>query len=262
MNSRRPIRSSGGAILGAWLVLGVLLLGAGCSEPDNRLTYQPTPVENIFPETPTGQQVKRHLDAMAGVGEEAEAGYQESLAALRVNPDAAAVLAEVYAKVPEENYFRRTLLTEALKELRSPAAFPYLRDIATSRIPEDRMPGNAEVNTREDEIVIRITAVQGLSNLAAQSLTEADDLLLQLVQHEELTVRKMAARGYLASPLGESQERLERLRGLVPKEEHWYLTVELTDPRKVRHPEVLPDFDIDAFLKEKSDDAPKTGGSN
>jgi hypothetical protein len=45
---------------------------------------------------------------------------------------------------------------------------------------------------------------------------------------------------------------------MVPQDEHWYLT-ELTEIRKVQHPEVLPDFDLDDFMKRQSDDAPRTG---
>jgi len=256
---------SGALIVGAWLALGVPVLATGCAEPDYRLTYEgpaPGAGDLVFPDTPTGHQVEQHLDVMAAVAEDAEERYQASLAALRANPEAASVLAEVYGQVPEGDYFRRTLLTEALKELRTPEALPYLRSIATSQIPEDRAPGDTEVNTREAEIVIRITAVQGLSNLAAESSAEADDLLLELVGHEELTVRKMAARGYLASPLGDPEQRLARLRELVPQEEHWYVTTKVTDPREVDHPEVLEDFDLDSFLEVRSDDAPKTEGSN
>lgn len=260
------LQSPGRALVfGTCLVFGVLVVATGCAEPDYRLTYEePTPgmEESVFPDTPTGSQVEQHLDTMAGVGEDAEERYQASLTELRANPEAASVLASVYAKVPEDHYFRRTLLVEALKELRSPEAFPHLRDIATSQIPADRMPDNSEVNTREAEIVIRITAVQGLSNLAQESVAEADELLLELVGHEELTVRKMAARGYLASPLGEYEDRLARLRKIVPQEEHWYLTTEATDPREVHHPEVLPDFDVDSFLEVQSEDAPKTEGTD
>jgi hypothetical protein len=90
-----------------------------------------------------------------------------------------------------------------------------------------------------------------------QGSREANDLLLKLVSHDDLTVRQMAARGYIRSSVGSADEKLKQLYGMVPKEEHWYLTTKLTDIREVQHPEVLPEFDLDEFMKRQSDNAPK-----
>lgn len=243
------------------LILCALLLLSSCAEPEYTLDYtgpSPGSGDAIYPKTPAGQQIKQHLTAMSGVGEDAEANYQKSLAKMRANPEVTHVLAEVYAAIPEEDYFRRTLVVEALKEMRSVDALPYLSRIANAPIPKDRLPENTEVNTRENEIVIRITAVQGLSVLAAQESREANELLFKLVGHNDLTVRQLAARGYLGSSVGDTNEKLKQLYEMVPKEEHWYLTTKLTDIREVQHPEVLVDFDLEAFMKQRSDNAPST----
>lgn len=244
-----------------FLILVASLLVFGCAESESRLEYagpSPGSGDEVYPKTPAGQQIKEHVTAMAGVGEDAEAIYQNSLAKMRANPGITPVLAEVYAAIPEVDYFRRTLVVEALKEMRSFDAIPHLASIANAPIPEDRMPENTEVNTRENEIVIRITAVQGLSILAALESSEANNLLLKLVSHDDLTVRQMAARGYLGSAIGNADEKLKRLQEMVPKDEHWYLTTKLTEIREVEHPEVLPDFDLETFMKRQSKDAPKT----
>jgi hypothetical protein len=243
-----------------FLTLGASLLISGCSDPEYTLEYtgpSPGSGDAIYPKTPTGQQIKKHLTAMAGVGEDAEANYQKSLAVMRLNPEVLSVLAEVYEAIVEEDYFRRTLVVETLKEMHSVDALSYLARIANTPIPEDRMPKNTEVNTREDEIVIRITAVQGLSVLAAQDSSEANNLLLKLVSHDDLTVRQMSARGYLGSSVGSLDEKLKQLHEIVPEDEHWYLTTKLTEIRKVQHPEVLPDFDLEAFMKQQSNKAPR-----
>lgn len=243
------------------LVLGASLLAFGCAGPEYTLEYSgPSPGAGdvVYPKTPAGRQIKQHLTAMAAVGVDAEANYQQSLASLRANPEVTPVLADVYSAIPEEDYFRRTLIVETLKEMRSLKVLPYLSRIATAPIPEDRLPENTEVNTREAEIVIRITAIQGLSILAANSSAEANDLLLELVGHDELTVRQMAARGFLGSSIGDEREKLKVLYERVPKQEHWYLTTKPTEIRKVQHPDVLPEFDLDALLKLKSDKAPRT----
>lgn len=236
------------------------LMVSGCTGTEHTLIYTgPTTGsgDKIFPDTPVGRQIKRHLTAMAGVGEGSEANYQKSLATMRADPDVTPILAEVYAAIPEEDYFRRTLVVEALKEMRSVDALPFLTRIASAPIPADRQPGNAEVNTRENEIVIRITAVGGISILAALDSREANDVLLGLISYDDLTVRQMAARGYLGSSIGSTDEKLKELREMVPQEEHWYLTTKLTNIRDVPHPDVLPEFNLEAFMKRQSEDGPR-----
>lgn len=219
----------------------------GCRRGASVLSVDPSSqsqLEKLYPNTPAGERVKEHMHASMGHGEDAEAKYQESLTKLRAEPGAADALYETYRKVPAENYMLRSMLTEALKELRLPAALAHLNDIAREKIPADRLPENTEIDTRTDEVVIRITAVEGIAILAANRSTEAENTLLELIGHEELTVRQMAARGYLNSPLGHVEEKLLVLRRKLPPAEHWYLTTKTTDIKQVQHPQMPPDFKL------------------
>jgi hypothetical protein len=202
-------------------------------------------VENLYPNTPAGERVKEHVRASMGHGEDAEAKYQESLTKLRAEPGAAEALYETYRKIPAENYMLRTMLTEGLKELRSPGALAHLNDIAKERIPPDKHPENTEINTRTDEVVIRITAVEGISILAANQSTEAENMLLELTGHEDLTVRQMAAKGYLSSSQGDVEEKLQALRRKLPQTEHWYLTTKPTDIKQVQYPQMPENFKLE-----------------
>lgn len=202
-------------------------------------------VEKLYPNTPAGERVKEHMHASMGHGEDAEAKYQESLTRLRAEPGAAEALFETYRKVPAENYMLRTMLTEGLKELRSQGALAHLGEIAREKIPSDQRPENAEIDTRTDEVVIRVTAVQGIAILAANRSVEAESLLLELTGHEDLTVRQMAARGYLSSPLGSVEEKLQALRRKLPPSEHWYLTTDTTDIKQIQHPEMPKEFKLE-----------------
>jgi len=140
----------------------------------------------------------------------------------------------------------RTMLTEGLKELRSPGALAHLNDIAKEKIPADQRPENTEIDTRTDEVVIRITAVEGIAILAANRSAEAENSLLELTGHEDLTVRQMAARGYLNSPLGNVEEKLQVLRRKLPQTEHWYLTTKTTDIKQVQHPDMPAEFKLES----------------
>jgi len=229
--------------------LCTLIVGqTGCQRGASVLSLDPSSqsqVEKLYLNTPAGQRVKDHMNASMAHGADAEAKYQESLTRLRAEPGAADALYETYRKIPAEHYLLRTMLTEGLKELRSPAALAHLNDIAREKIPADRRPENTEIDTRTDEVVIRITAVEGIAILAANRSAEAENSLLELTGNEDLTVRQMAARGYLNSPLGNLEEKLQVLRRKLPQTEHWYLTTKTTDIKQVQHPDMPADFKLE-----------------
>lgn len=227
----------------------LMLSETGCQRGRSVLSVDSTSqsqIDKLYPMTPAGQRVKEHMNASMGHGEDAEARYQESLTRLRAEPGAADALYETYRKIPAENYLLRTMLTEGLKELRSSSALAHLNNIAREKIPIDQRPEDTEVDTRRDETVIRITAVEGISILAANRSEEADKMLFELTGHDDLTVRQMAARGYLNSPIGNVEEKLQVLRRKLPESEHWYLTTKTTDIKQVQHPEMPKEFKLEA----------------
>ena len=229
----------------------------GCQSQPAALTLDKSStvkIDSVFPNTRVGNLVREHLRTSMGYGEGAEAIYQQSLTNLRNEPEAAQILHDGYKKVAPENYFYRTLIVETLKQLRSSQSLTYLADIAQEKIPANRSPENVEHNTRQDEVVIRITAVEGITLLAVDSSAEAERVLTQLLGSEDLSVRQMAARGYLQSRLGNVQEKMQYLRQRLPKEEHWYITTEATDIKKVAHPAMPAKFDLPS---NPSNNAPK-----
>lgn len=211
-------------------------------------------LDTIFPNTPLGKMVKEHIRVAMGNGENAESGYQKSLLVLRADTGSAETLFNVYNKVPEQNFFLRTMLVESLKELHSSKALFYLSSVAKEKIPANLYPENAEINTTQDEIIIRITAVEGISKLAADSSAEAEGILTQLINSEDLTIRQMAVRGYLHSAFGNANEKMEQLRRKLPKEEYWYITTDTTNIRKVKHPDMPAEFKLKS---KNSSNAPK-----
>ena len=234
------------------LRIGLLLIvisfcTIGCADKGAELVLDETStinVEDLLPNNNTGNLIKQHLRLAMGSGADAEANYQQSLQRLKANPEAGRVLYDTYKKVPAQHYMYRTMLVEALKQQRLPASIAFLNEIASNRIPEDNAPRNAEIDTRIDEIIIRITAVEGLTLLASDSLVGASNALMGLINHEDLTVRQMAARGYIKSPVGSAVEKIDALREKLPQNEHWYLSLEDTNIKKVDHPEMPEKFEI------------------
>jgi hypothetical protein len=229
-------------------VCALMISQTGCGPRKSKLGGDSTSqsqIETLYPNTPAGQRAKEHMQASMAYGEDAESKYQESLGKLRAEPGAADALYETYQKIPAENYLLRTMLIEGLKELRSPGALAHLKEIAGAKIPPNQHPKDTEVDTRADEVVIRITAVEGISILAANQSEEADKILLELTGHEDLTVRQMAARGFLGSSSGNSEEKMQMLRRKLPEAEHWYLTTKTTDIKTVQHPEMPKEFNLE-----------------
>ncbi|WP_103068124.1 hypothetical protein [Aquimarina sediminis] len=243
-------------------VLAICTFGiTGCQssdqEPSSSLSVDSsstTRVDAVFPNTPDGKLIKEHLKVSMGFGKDAEEKYQNSLTHLRANPEVAQILYKGYKEIALEHYLYRTMIVEAIKQIRSEASLDYLNMIASERIPKDQFPENAEINTQQDEIVIRITAVEGISLLAKDSIASAEKLLTKLIGHNDLTVRQMATRGYLHSPFGNQEEKTKKLLERLPKEEHWYVTTSTTDIKKVKHPEMPDKFD---FPRNNNTESPK-----
>lgn len=230
----------------------LLLFAAGCRSDEKKEqsklaedSSSTINLDTIYPNTAAGKVVQEHIKASMGNGEDAEARYQQSLGLLRKEPGAGEALYSTYLKVPEQNYFLRTLLVEGLKELHAPDALRYLSEIANQKIPPNRVPESAEINTRQDEVVIRVTAVEGISALAADSVEAAEKELTGLIAHEDLTVRQMAVRGYLNSKFGNAKEKIEMLRRRLPQQEHWYITTDTTNIRQVPHPKMPDNFKLE-----------------
>lgn len=247
-------------------ILGYILLVCICcliscqsgnQEPSSTLTLDgssTTQVDAVFPNTPTGKLIKEHLQLSMGYGEDAEGKYQRSLTKLRGEPEAAQTLYRGYKEIAPEHYLYRSMIVEALKQVRSEASLGILNTIASERIPKDQYPENAEINTQQDEIVIRITAVEGISLLAKDSVADAEKLLTTLIGHTDLSVRQMATRGYLQSPFGNVEEKIKELLERLPKEEHWYVTTQTTNIKTVQHPKMPEEFDLPT---NDSSDSPK-----
>lgn len=231
-----------------------LLLMAGChcgdekSASESKLIVDASShlnIDTLYPDTPAGKVIKDHINASMGNGADAEDIYQRSLQVLRKEPGAGEALYATYKKAPQQLYFLRTMLVEALKELRSPDALTYLTNIAQEKIPANLYPENKESDTRENEIIIRVTAVEGISKLAADSNALAERTLYGLLDSEDLTVRQMAARGYLQSAIGNVKEKTEQLKRRLPQSEHWYITTDTTVIRKVPHPDMPKEFKLE-----------------
>ncbi len=211
-------------------------------------------VDHIFSGVSYGELIKEHVRASIGFGKNAERKYQNSLSILREEPKIVESLFEIYQQLPAEFYLYRTMIVETLKQMKSDASLKYLYNIASLDIPRDTEPENPEIDTRLDEIIVRITATEGIGILAKNKNVAAEETLKKLTNHKDVSVRQMAVRAYLQSPFGNIERKIKELRDQLPKDEYWYITTKSTDIREVEHPEMPEKFDIKIT---DSKDAPK-----
>jgi len=206
-----------------------------------------------FPAGAIGDLLRTHMKAMTGVGkdpeqkfQDAEKAYQASLRELRGRaPEVIPLLAGAYNRTKESNYFRRWALVETMRELQSETAVIALAQIATSAIPQERIRTDSERSSVDEEIRIRVTAVEGLGP-HARTNKAAERTLLNLTKNPHLGIHRAAIREYLAADPNpdEQKKRSERLKASLHRDRHQLITLETTEIRRVPHPDMPDKFDI------------------
>lgn len=219
------------------------------SSPREKPSYQD------FPDTQLGRQLSEHLSYLAGVGRDAEQKYQASLKRLQEHaPEVVRMLADAYPKIQLDRYFRRWSIVETMREMRNNSAVNSLKQIAFSPIPAERW-ADPERFSRDKEISIRVTAVRGLSELAREGNKVAEQSLLRLITNKELGIRRQAIRGYLGAGQDQKQ-RTNELKSRLPKSDYGLITLDVTDVKRVPHPDDVPD-NLKPRYRQKDDDPPK-----
>lgn len=235
-----------------------LLRGDAKETTDAARPGTPPAADTAFPKGPLGDLLRAHLLSMVGVGtdaeqkfQDAENAYQASLRSLREKgPEVVKLLANAYARTPEDHYFRRWALVETLRELHSPEAAATLARIATSAIPAERYKGDVERSSVDEELQIRVNAVEALGELAGKSKT-AETPLLELAKSPHIGIQRAAIRGYLATATApeERRSRSARLERLIPAERRSLISLETTDVKSVPHPDMPEKFAIEKRRK-------------
>lgn len=171
------------------------------------------------------------INRMGGAGAAAERCYQQSLDALaRRAKEVVAALADEAGRLDEDRYLDRWALVQLMAELRHEAALDPLDKLLASRLPEERSQDPHSFTSVGEEVMIRTTAVEALTRLAADGSQRACELLLRHTMHENFSVKRAAIQGYLAHG-GPGAE--ETLRKALPERDHFILGIRQVDVRQV-----------------------------
>ncbi len=168
---------------------------------DDRLEIKTKPHPFIFSRDPKNQLnelIVETINRMGGVGEDAEKRYQACLNALFRNArEVVAIVEQELKDQPAESYLDRWSLVHLLAELKQPSSLGALDSILSSQMPEERSKDPHSFTTVGEEVVIRTTAVEAITRIAAEGVKEAQELLLKHVRHDNFSVKRAAVQGYL-----------------------------------------------------------------
>lgn len=181
------------------------------------------------------EQIVEVVNRMGEFGDNAEANYQSALDALRQNAsEVVSIVASEYRDLPENQYLDRWSLVQLLAELRHPASLPILDEILTSRIPSELSNDPHSFTTVGEEVMIRTSAVEALTQISADGNREALELLLRHTQHENFSIKRACVQGYLAHG-GENAR--EMLLEVLSESDRYILNIRSEDVRNVAQPQ-------------------------
>ena len=187
-----------------------------------------------FERSADAELARRLVDAinlMGGVGEKAEACYQQALDGLaRRSKEAIQALAEEYERLEARQYLDRWAIVHLMAELRHEASLDHADRLLSSRIPEEQSADPHSFTSMGEEVMIRTTAVEVVTRVAADGNPRALEILLRHAGHENFSVRRAAVQGYLAH--GGEQARDGLLKAL-PERDHHILNIRRVDVRQV-----------------------------
>lgn len=203
--------------------------------------------------------------------------YRDKLDELRGKAQQAIpAIAREYDALPPDRHQERFALVHLLTEIAHPDALPKLEHIAMSEIAGHGQAAGSALRV-QGEAMVHMMAVEGIGRLAATGHAEARESLLKLVRHSSFSIRREAVQQYLQSG---GPEAREKLKSLLPKEEHFILDIRviaphelprLPRPAKTRLPgrgaEVtIPPAESTGKLKarkpRKGEEHPQRGGNN
>lgn len=171
-----------------------------------------------FPDTPEGQAVMSHINAVYSVGPDAEANYQASLNVLRGKMNESVnILTTAYNEIDKKFYGDRVVLVQTLADLRGREALDPLTNIANEALPQKGTLYDHEISPYEEELIIRITAIKGIGNLSVRD-DKAVSTLITFFNHADPTLRSEAVNA-LAQAIREADENRKRtLLQFLPKD--------------------------------------------
>jgi hypothetical protein len=131
-----------------------------------------------------------------------------------------------YGSLPADQYLDRWSLVQLLAEMKEPSALSALDEILSSAIPAEESRDPHSFSSAGEEVMIRTTAIEAVTRLAADGNGDAQAALLKHARHENFSVKRAAIQGYLATG---GEQAAATLRKELPKRDQYILDIKPTD---------------------------------
>ncbi|CAH1215305.1 hypothetical protein PAECIP111893_03917 [Paenibacillus plantiphilus] len=184
-----------------------------------------------FPNNPLNDKVTETVNRMGGVGADAEHKYRKALAELsKTAKEATAIIAAEYEHMQADQYLDRWSLVQLLTDLNEPSTISALEHVVSSAIPPEKSEDPHSFSTVGEEVIIRTTAIEGITQLAASGDERAREILLKHATNENFSIKRAAIQGFLTYGGKDARELLLKT---LPKQDHSILDIQRTDVRRV-----------------------------
>jgi hypothetical protein len=195
--------------------------------------------QDPFRDNDAAKALRNFLSVMYSQGDDAAEIYTRALEPIRSQAEAVvSEIVHVDASMRESDYTSRFALIFAASELRHPAALPWLRSIALSRIPAERSSDTHSFSTVTEETILRTTAVEGLGRLARDNNGNAIEALFDCLDRPSLSIRRAAVQELLQSP--EARNQRDRIAAALPQDQRFLLdlrSIDIHDVPQARSPQ-------------------------
>lgn len=186
------------------------------------------------PNNPLNAKIIEAINRMGDTGENAEARYQKALNALRPRIEAViGIVAFELQDIAESRYMDRWSLVQLLADLRHDAALPILDRVLAQPIPRERSQTPHRLSTVREEVIIRTTAVEAISRIAANGNRQALELLLKYARHPNFSVKRESIQSYLEHGGPNARATLKKR---LPERDHHIMEIRRTDLSEVLQP--------------------------
>lgn len=199
------------------------------------------PKQTLFTKSNAGVGLENALKAINGFGDDAEKHFQEALKELREIPEEVVLeLAQAFDdKCQPDAYPIKWGLVFLATELKSKAAYPFLKRLIFTPIPDERSTNPASFSTVAEETILRTTAVEGmfffLKSNDKENRNGPEDLLLECLTLPSISIARAAFQTLEKG--GQIDDQLtKKIKELLPRERHYLLNIK---PKRVEEVEQI-----------------------
>lgn len=183
------------------------------------------------------------INAMGAFGDDAEKQYQRYLKQLKENDSG--ILITEYSNLHESQYLDRWSIVQLVSDICNEKNLDFFNKVIIEKIPKEKSKETHSFSTVGEEVMIRTTAIDGISKLAGNGNKEAVNSLLNHTNNQNFSIKRAAIQAFIE--VG-GKDSIEILKKHLPKESHFILEIKRTDARNV------PQADGGLFVKTNDND--------